>query len=192
MPRMNDAEPSAALPDEATLARVLREARIAVTPAELHGSLCGYLAGGGRGEGADWLQRLQIDAGDAPVRDGLIDDLRDATLAQFASEAFELDPLLPAQDAPLAERAEALLAWCRGFLGGFGLADAPATALDAEASEALQDIARIASSDLAYSGSEEDEDALDEIIDYVRIVPLLIHAGGRRRRTEDRGQKGSL
>ncbi|HTA66216.1 MAG TPA: UPF0149 family protein, partial [Xanthomonadaceae bacterium] len=62
------------------------------------------------------------------------------------------------------------------FLGGFGLAAAPAGALSAEAKESLDDIARIAASDLSYDGSESDEEALAEIVEFVRLVPMLIHA----------------
>lgn len=173
---MNRSEPPDELPDEADVARALREAGLAVDPAELHGALCGYVAGGGRGEGEDWLQRLQIEDGHARERDELVDRLRDATIAQFDGEDFGLQLLLPSDEIPLPERADALLAWCRGFLGGFGLAAPPAGALSAESSEALEDLGRIAASEFNYDGSEEDEDALAEIVEFVAMVPMLIHA----------------
>ena len=121
------------LPDHATLAHALHAAGAVVDPAELHGALCGYVAGGGRADADDWLQRLQIEADRALDRGADIDRLRDATLAQFGEEDFGFEMLLPSDDAPLAERADALLGWCRGFLGGFGLAAAPAGVLSAEA-----------------------------------------------------------
>ena len=40
----------------------------------------------------------------------------------------------------------------------------------------MDDVARIAASDMSYDGSESDEEALAEIVEFVRVVPLLIHA----------------
>ncbi|MBS0211929.1 MAG: UPF0149 family protein [Proteobacteria bacterium] len=164
------------LPEHAAVAAALRAAGVAVDVSELHGSLCGYVAGGGRAEAADWLARLHADDG----RDGDLGEplerLRAATLAQFDREGFALDVLLPGDDAGLPDRADAMLAWCRGFLGGFGLAAPAERLLSAESAEALQDLGRIAASDLGYEGNEEDEDALSEIVEFVGMAPLLIHA----------------
>lgn len=175
--RMSDSDE---LPDNAAVAGALRDAGLAIDPSELHGSLCGYVSGGGRGDGDDWLQRLELDAERAPGSDdasagGTLDALRAVTLAQFAAQDFDFQILLPADDAPLAERADALVDWCRGFLGGFGLAAPASDALSDEAAEALDDLGRIAASDLAYDGSEADESALAEIVEFVRVAALLLH-----------------
>ncbi|MBS0457195.1 MAG: UPF0149 family protein [Proteobacteria bacterium] len=187
-PHMRPPDPSEdALPAHADLASALRSNELAVDPCELHGALCGFIAGGGDAGAVGWLQRLALDAAADADRDPCIAQLRGATLAQFADEDFGLQLLLPADHAPLAERVDGLLAWCRGFLGGVGLAAPKQSLLSAESTEALADLARIAASDLGYEGSEEDEDALAEIIEFVRMAPLLIHAdcvcaGERRRR----------
>lgn len=174
---MSHSEPEHDLPDEAALTRALRDAGLAVDAAELHGALCGFVAGGGHAEGADWLQRLQVDDGRDDAGDaGAIAAMRAATLASFADGDCDLDLLLPDDEAPLADRVDALLAWCRGFLGGFGLAGAPGAALSAESSEALADFGRIAASEFGCNDSEEDEDAFAEIVEFVRVVPMLIHA----------------
>jgi len=174
------------LPDNAAVAGALHDAGLAIDPSELHGSLCGYVSGGGRGDGDDWLQRLELDAERVPASGGALDGLRTVTLAQFAAQDFDFQLLLPADDAPLAERADALVDWCRGFLGGFGLASPASDALSDEAAEALEDIGRIAASDLAYDGSEADESALAEIVEFVRVAALLLHGdcvdGAHRRR----------
>jgi len=174
------------LPDNATVAGALRDAGLAIDPSELHGSLCGYVSGGGRGDGDDWLQRLELDAERVPATGETLDALRTVTLAQFAAQDFDFQILLPDDDAPLAERADALVDWCRGFLGGFGLAAPTSDALSEEAAEALEDIGRIAASDLAYDGSEADETALAEIVEFVRVAALLLHGdcvdGAHRRR----------
>ncbi|MBS0193726.1 MAG: UPF0149 family protein [Proteobacteria bacterium] len=177
-----------ALPEHARVTDALRDAGIAADASELHGALCGYIAGGGRPDRVEWLGQLQLEAErDAHADRGTsFDTLRTATLAQFDDPACGLHLLLPDDETSLPERADALLAWCRGFLGGFGLAAPPAEALSAESAEALEDMGRIAAADLGYEGSEEDEDALAQIVEFVRMTPLLLHAdcvsAGRRRR----------
>ncbi len=174
------------LPDNTAVAAALNAAGLAVDPSELHGSLCGYVSGGGNGDTADWLQRLELDADVEPATGDVLDAMRMTTLAQFAAQDFAFELLLPSDDAPLAERANALIDWCRSFLGGFGLAAPPADALSGEAAEALEDMGRIAASDLAYDGSETDEDALAEIVEFVRVAALLLHGdcvqGAHRKR----------
>src|SRR5690606_26089158 len=87
----------------------------------------------------------------APVGGDALDRLREVSKAQFDDDAFGFDLLLPDDSLPLAKRAEALFDWCRGFLGGFGLAhgDKP---LSDEAGEALADLGR-----LAFASVDENE-----------------------------------
>lgn len=176
MKPVGESDPSITeLPDSAALDDALHAAGVAIDPSELHGSLCGYLSGGGQDDAGDWLQRLALDVDRAPVPGGALDQLRTATLAQFEAQDFDFQLLLPSDDAPLADRADALIAWCNGFLGGLGLAAPASDALSGEATEALQDIGRIAASDLAYEETEADEDALAEIVEFVRVAALLLH-----------------
>ncbi|RBE00229.1 YecA family protein, partial [Xanthomonas oryzae pv. oryzae] len=77
---------------------------------------------------------------------------------------------------PLAARTDALFDWCRAFLGGFGLAAQQRPALSEEGEEALQDLARLAqaSSD-DFDAADEDDTALAEIEEFVRVAVLLLH-----------------
>jgi uncharacterized protein YgfB (UPF0149 family) len=131
--------------------------RLGTEASELHGSLCGYLAGGGSLRGSSVLAALQLDG--------------EATDPELGFE-----PLLPEDDRPLAERAEAMVDWCRGFLGGFGLAGAAAHAqLSAEAQEILRDLGTIAASSFNFGDEDEDEDALVDVHEFVRVAALLLH-----------------
>ena len=103
---------------------------LATSPYELHGALCGWLAGGGRDE-RGWL---------APV---------------FA-------------DRDLAAPAE-------GIVGAFGLAAGQASTLSDESREALADLAKLAAAQPQEDGDEEDEEALVEIEEFVRVAALLLH-----------------
>lgn len=189
---MPDATPSGPtlLPDHDAIAAAIVRLGLGVDAAELHGSLCGYLSGGGTGTRADWLDRLALDPGAGhphgadigaarPAPDPL-DALYLTSVQQLADPEFGFELLLPDDDAPLARRADALVGWCRGFLGGFGLAAAATPPLSEDAAEALQDLGRIAASNLGYADSDvdaddSDEDALEEVAEFVRIAVLLLH-----------------
>lgn len=153
--------------------------RLGTDASELHGSLCGYLAGGGTLGRQSVLAALQLD-GEAVTPSAadlaLLDQLAQQSLAEFTDEELGFEPLLPADDRPLSERADALVQWCRGFLGGFGLAGASAhAALSAEAQEILRDLGTIAASSFDFDNEDEDEDALIEVQEFVRVGALLLY-----------------
>lgn len=152
-----------------------RALALAVNAPELHGSLCGWLAGGG-GAGPDWLARVMVDdALPAPAADSTLDRLRQASVAQLEDGGFGFALLVPDQEAPLAARSGALFDWCRGFVGAFGLAAGADPPLSEEGREALADLARLAAATAQEDGDEEDEDALIEIEEFVRVAALLLH-----------------
>lgn len=144
---------------------------------ELHGSLCGYLCGGGQGEPRVWLDRLAIAEGahGQHGEDSPLERMFRASVEQLNDPDFGFELLLPDEESPVGQRADALLAWCRGFLGGFGLAAGANPPLSAEAGEALDDLGRIAASQLSYDDPDADEDALSEIAEFVRVAAMLLH-----------------
>jgi uncharacterized protein YgfB (UPF0149 family) len=163
------------LPSPAEVDVAVRELGLAIDAAELHGALCGWIAGGG-GTMPDWLSKVMADPALPAVAAGsTLDRLREASASQFEDRSFGFDLLLPDADAPLGERSGALFDWCRGFLGGFGLAAGQAPPLSEEAGEALADIAKLAAATPQDDGDEEDEQALVEIEEFVRVAALLLH-----------------
>jgi uncharacterized protein YgfB (UPF0149 family) len=105
----------------------------------------------------------------------LLDRLAKQARGELADPELGFEPLLPADDRPLTERADALVEWCRGFLGGFGLAGAGAHAkLSDEAQEILRDLTTIASSAFDFGDESEDEDALIEVHEFVRMGAMLL------------------
>lgn len=167
--------------------------KLAVEASELHGSLCGYLAGGGRLGKQSLLAVLQLE-GEEVVQPGASDQaMLDRVVKQSEEELADpelgFEPLLPPDDRPLVERAEGLVDWCRGFLGGFGLAGADKHAkLSEDAQEILKDFGAIAASSFEFGDESEDEDSLIEVHEFVRIGAMLLHAecvGGRNKPTGD-------
>ena len=164
-----------ALPSWSAVHDAIAAQRLGVTPAELHGSLIGWFAGGGE-DTPDWLARVMADDALPQVPAGTpLDTLRAASLAQLSDRGFGFELLLPEGDATLGERSGALFDWCRGFLGAFGLASGANPPLSDEGSEALADIARLATATAQDDGDEDDEEALAEIEEFVRVAVLLLH-----------------
>jgi hypothetical protein len=92
--------------------------------------------------------------------DSALDRMFVATQQLLVSPDFGFDLLLPDAELPVVERGDALMSWCRGFLGGFGLSAGAKPPLSEESQDALGDLARLAASDLSYDDPEADEEAL--------------------------------
>lgn len=163
----------------AELGTVLHELEFGVAASDLHGSLTGFLCGGGVASPRNWLQRLEIDAepgaGDADRMD-LLQRLFRECRAQLEDPGFGFEPLLPNEAEPLSERAAALVQWCRGFLGGLGLSGNAQRGLSEDGAEILRDFGTIAASQFEYDDAEEDESALVEVLEFIRVGVLLLHA----------------
>jgi uncharacterized protein YgfB (UPF0149 family) len=176
------------LPIPEEIAAASGELGLAATPAELHGGLCGWLCGGG-GDAPAWLAQVLADpALAAPAAGSPLDRLRQATVAQLEDGQFAFQLLLVDEGQPLRARAQALFDWCRGFLGGFGLAVGASPPLSEEGQEALQDLAKLAAAQVQdIDEDEEDEDSLSELEEFVRVATLLLHGdcvlGPRHRRS---------
>ncbi|KAF1712635.1 YecA family protein [Pseudoxanthomonas kalamensis DSM 18571] len=164
------------LPELTEIDAAARQLGLAATPSELHGTLCGWLAGGGE-DAPGWLPRaLTDDALPALPPEHPLERLRQASSHQLLDRDFAFELLLPPAEDGLDGRAEALFDWCRGFLGAFGLAAGARPGLSEEGEEALRDLARLAqASPEIGADAEEDEAALAELEEFVRVAALLLH-----------------
>ena len=147
-----------------------------VTPAELHGLLVGRSCAGAGFDAEAWLadaaHLLENDPADN-VRNALI-GLQEMVKGELAGDDITVVLLLPGDEAPLAERAAALGEWCKGFLYGFGLNSAGLT-LSGEAKEVLQDLDAISQVQDALEESEDGENDYMEVMEYLRVAPLLLY-----------------
>jgi len=164
-------------PNHDELDRSLGRLRMGVGASDLHGSLTGFLCAGGKADANSWLDALALDAADDDWReDDVFARLLNLCRTQLEDPDLGFEPLLPADSAALPVRAGALVDWCRGFLGGVGLAGAgSAVALSEDAEEILRDLGTIAATDFAFDEDEDDERALTEVLEFVRIGVLLLH-----------------
>jgi hypothetical protein len=162
------------------LARQLAAADVDASPAEVHGIAAGLLCAGVGDSWARWEAELLEGGVDGNV---LADECRhslrrlhDATVAELDDADMGLTLLLPDDDRPLPERADALRDWCAGFLYGLGIAGIPTDrALSAEGREALRDLTELTRLDAEHvADSEGEEGALTEIVEFVHVAVLLI------------------
>jgi uncharacterized protein YgfB (UPF0149 family) len=105
-----------------------------------------------------------------------LEELLNSSRAQLADEDMGLQLWLPNDDETLEERTMALSQWCSGFLAGLGSSgDETLKGISDVSNEALKDLQQISTADVADTDeSEEDEKAFVEIIEYIRIVILMI------------------
>jgi uncharacterized protein YgfB (UPF0149 family) len=164
------------MPEYAEVSAQIAQLRLGVDAAELHGSLCGFLSGGESPGRQQWLGKVMAEPDPGEIlHDSALDRLFVATETLLESPDFGFELLLPDEESPVGERGDALLGWCRGFLGGFGLAAGERPPLSEDGADALRDLARMAASELSYEDPEGDEESLAEVTEFVRVAALLLH-----------------
>jgi uncharacterized protein YgfB (UPF0149 family) len=162
----------------AQLGEMLANSHLGVGASDLHGSLTGYVCAGGSAGARGWLAALELETEtNADLPHAAFARLYEDCVAWFDDPELRFEPLLPETDSALDARVDALVEWCRGFLGGLGLAGISSRpVLSADAAEILQDFGTIAGSRFEYADAEEDENALAEVIEFIRVGVLLLHA----------------
>lgn len=163
----------------AEIARVLEQLRSSVPAAEAHGCLCGALCASARYSKERWLEEIIVETAqrEDPQSAQALEVLFTDTAGSLRGEDLDLELLLPDDETPLQVRATALSQWAQGFLYGFGTAAQGAEeALPANVNEILRDLTHIgrATVDLG-EGSEEEEQAYAEVVEYVRAGVQLVH-----------------
>lgn len=166
-----------------------------VTPSELHGLVCGQLAGGARLSADLWLQTandfLDIEGfSHESSKVGLL-ALYQQSLGQLESLDMGLDLLLPDDDNEIGQRVDSLGVWVQGFLAGFGMQGQQTDkTLSKDAKEMLNDlgqIAQVASEDL--EDGEDTEADFFELSEYVRMGAVYMFTECNKAKAEDSAEK---
>lgn len=98
-----------------------------------------------------------------------------ATAELLQCDQFGFDLLIPDEDSDLEEQADALGKWCQGFLFGLGCAGVQDHSTWPEESQGiLKDLSEIAKLDPSSDDQEDDESALAELREYVRVAVQII------------------
>ena len=134
------------------------------------------------------LANLELIKNPEPVLFEQLEKLHAATFSQMEDEQLRLKLWLPDDDEPLEDRSLALAHWCTGFLAGLGSGhDSSLDTLSEDLEGALKDLEQIARAELIAEGdAEEEEVALAEIIEYIRVVTFMFKAELRPAADRDR------
>lgn len=164
------------------IANALLEQGQLLSPAELHGCLCGLLGGGLEGDDSALVVQLEATL-DTVLHGPLVDDiasLRAEALDAVTDGNFDFVLLLPDDELELEQRIAALAGWCRAFLSGFAQArvadKAASDAVATDSAEALRDFAAIAQAagDDDEGDDAEREDHYLELLEYVRVAAMNV------------------
>lgn len=162
------------------LAHALDAERSDVHPSEAHGCLSGALCASSSYTFREWLDELLSDAATREPTDPALAGFSLAyasTVAELAEGEMGFQPLLPDDESPLEQRAEALGLWCQGFLFGFGsTGHARSESLPADVAEVLADFGDLArAAEDLEADAEEQERAYVELVEFVRASAQLVY-----------------
>lgn len=168
-------------PDE--LGRALAVSELSPSAFEAHGIYCGLLAAAAPEPQQRWLAELlptaEHEGAETAHCRSLLQDLAAATRAQLEGPSQDFDLLLPEDERSLRERAMAVYEWTRGFLFGLGLAGIDAARLSPQTREAFDDLMEVTRMDLDdLDDDETNEQALSDVVEFVRVAALLLHEEG--------------
>ncbi len=180
------------LPDYDEANAAMEAAGFESSAAEVHGTICGVLASP-EAEKTDWLAAIM--GADKGAAESLPKPVSEQLLALFQGprkalkdEKFSFALFIPeADNNSIATRTDALAAWCRGFLLGLSAGGLKEFAsLPDTIREALEDLLDIAEVVAEEGEDEQQEKALAELEEYVRVVVQLIYDDRR-----DEGQQAA-
>lgn len=169
------------IPNYDEVKNALATARNLVTPAELHGILCGLICAGLNKLDADSVpETLMLELPEDTDTDAInstLNTLFNNTQDQIKHFELDFQLLLPDDDTPLNERAYEFGKWCEGFMAGIGLSDVPHSYRDQDEVDdilhKLSEASKIQFHDLAFS--EEDEHIFTEVTEFVRLSVFAIY-----------------
>lgn len=172
------------LPDFRHALRTSHGSLEAAELSECHGILCGMLCGENGNTAHQYFAHLAsleftVEPGSA-LHEAMV-EVFDTTVQLLADEELRFSLWLPDDEETLGDRTDSLAHWCTGFLAGLGIGG-PLPTLSGEALEALQDVRQIAMAGFldpatdtsSDADDEENETAFFEIVEYVRMVTLML------------------
>jgi uncharacterized protein YgfB (UPF0149 family) len=146
---------------------------------ECHGALCGMLCRNPSSQAGSFfilLKTLEMIKDPDEALSVQLTELHNASVSQLDDEQLRFSLWLPDDDESLDDRTEALAHWCTGFLAGLGSGqELTMETLSEDVSAALSDLEQIAQAEMTGEGeAEEEEAAFVEIIEYIRVVTLMM------------------
>jgi uncharacterized protein YgfB (UPF0149 family) len=163
-------------PDYDEIERVLAVARPIPELAEAHGTLVGALCAAPEYRLEDWISEILPEGPADPAVTATLRRVFLGTGQALGDGNMEFEVLLPADDRAIGQRAEALGAWCQGFLYGLGSSQiGDSSKLPGEAGEFVRDLMEITRVGVDLEDTEEsNERAYAELVEFVRVGVQLL------------------
>ena len=142
--------------------------------AEAHGLVCGLVCIGSTGDTIHSKSHLFQLTSTEDI--SLIESLGHLIHRDLNDIEFSFQPMLPGEDASDFDQAEAISNWCQGFLQGFLHADAqPLDQYPFAIQEAIDDIMEIGHIELDPESDNDNDFALSEVKEFLRVAVQLIY-----------------
>ncbi len=166
------------LPDFNEVTRVLESASLMVGAAEFHGVLAGLICAGVKLDATSWEapfnDLVNEGFGLPPEAKKLAIELYSTICVQLTDGNMAFTLLLPDDEQPLDERAEAMAQWAQSFLVGFGMMQSKLNQASENIQELITDIRDISQVSLDFEQEDEESElAFSEVSEYLRIGALL-------------------
>lgn len=143
-----------------------------ISPAELHGLVCGMSSA--QPQAFVLSDFIALAGVDSLADESSVQHFVELALQDFTAQEMTFVPLVADDEEPLALRLKGLAEWCAGYLSGFGAAVTEhREGLPPDVQEILRDFASISGLDEAVEGDEQDESSFAEIFEYVRVASVL-------------------
>ncbi|MGE3919803.1 MAG: UPF0149 family protein [Gammaproteobacteria bacterium] len=155
---------------------LLKEIDPSASPSETHGLITAFISADVHLDAQFCLDHIFKGKKSKKNRDFLL-EIYKTTFQKLNSPDFDFELLVPDDEQPLNERAQALSEWCEGYLTGLNLVGIKSDSITSEdGREALQNMLEIAKLDYdRIETTESDESAYAEVYEYVRMAAILIH-----------------
>lgn len=157
--------------------KVLEQAYVMASAAELHGLISGLLSGGMAAQSADFLSVLHdfLNDGQAlPVAvKADVQQLIGITAASLQASDYDFAMLLPNDDDALIERLEAMVEWTQAFLVGFAVQQTDLSLVSADVREAINQLTEVTKVDVGTSddnSAEDNEEAYFMVLEHIRVM----------------------
>lgn len=162
------------------ITKVLEPFNPPASPAFLHGLWTGLIAGEQYCKPQDWVNLAWDNDEDvwsslSSKAQTLLLQLAEQTIVGLNTFDFGFWLLLPHDETPLQERADAVNDWCEGFVYGLQNQRYQHQLLTGDGAQALADITKISEMEFGIVECEEEEKSYAEIVEFVRMAVLTVH-----------------
>lgn len=166
-------------PSFENVAQALGPLDLGFGPSYLHGLWTGLIMGEQYCKPQDWLdlawEKSQVWDELPPQAQMLLLQMAEQTIVALEMFDFGFQLLLPDDDLPLQDRAQAIHEWCVGYVWGLQNQQYQQNLLTNDGAQALADITKISEMDFSTIECEEEEESYMEIVEFVRVAVLTVH-----------------